>query len=348
VIEQLFTLGKGAGIVRPFSRSAEIHCRGYSMPLQRIITDFGADAPFGQIAAKLQEHHGITVPVSSAQAITEQHAAQILAIELSRLPDEIPASAGVACLIAEIDGRMIPIVTTDTPTDAGIPAVDRRTTREIGWQEARLAFTRAPDQTQPRFGVTMGNVNQAGAQLLGAAIRSGVGQQTFVHAVGDGAPWIADPVAQHFGPPGRYLLDFYHLCEYLAAASHICAPDEAKTWFAQQKRRLKQHHIAAVLKALQPFLEPEAIPDKTAPVRAAHRYISNRLTQLDYKGAIADQLPIGSGEIESAHRYVIQQRLKRAGTWWNINHAKAMLALRVLRANQDWSAYWLELNPTQA
>jgi hypothetical protein len=28
--------------------------------------------------------------------------------------------------------------------------------------------------------------------------------------------------------------------------------------------------------------------DKVAPVRAADRYIRNRLTQLDYKGAIAD------------------------------------------------------------
>jgi hypothetical protein len=93
VIEQIFTRGKGAGSVRPFSQSAEVHCRGYSVPLQRIITDFGADAPFGQIPAKLQEHHGITVPISSAQAITERHAAQMLQIELGRLPDTMPHHA---------------------------------------------------------------------------------------------------------------------------------------------------------------------------------------------------------------------------------------------------------------
>ena len=62
------------GIARPFSAAAEVYCRGYSLPLQRIITDFGADVPFGQIPKKLQEHHGITVPVSSAQAMTQQHA----------------------------------------------------------------------------------------------------------------------------------------------------------------------------------------------------------------------------------------------------------------------------------
>jgi hypothetical protein len=51
-------------------------------------------------------------------------------------------------------------------------------------------------------------------------------------------------------------------------------------------------------------------------------------------------LPIGSGEIESAHRYLVQQRLKRPGAWWTPNNAEAMLALRIARANGHWSAYW--------
>ena len=98
-----------------------------------------------------------------------------------------------------------------------------------------------------------------------------------------------------------------------------------------------------MLKALRPSLEADSVPDKTAPVRAAYRYMHNRLEQLDYKGAIADELPIGSGEIESAHRYVIQQRLKRSGSWWTVDKAWALLALRVLRENQDWQAYWLNI-----
>ena len=52
------------------------------------------------------------------------------------------------------------------------------------------------------------------------------------------------------------------------------------------------------------------------------------------------ELPIGSGEVESAHRYVIQDRLKRAGAWWKLKNAKHMLALRVSRANQEWDRYW--------
>ena len=345
--EQLFTLGKGKGITRPFSKAAGVHCRGYSLPLQRVITDFGADVPFGQIPHKLQEHHGISVPLSSAQAITQQHAEQVLQIQQQQLETEIPEHDGVDCLIVEMDGSMIPIVTTQATT-VEKKQVDRRTTRQIGWQEARLAFARMAAEGTPVFGATLGSTDEAGEQLVASAIRVGVGQQTYVHGVGDGAPWIAEQIAQRFGQPGRYLLDFYHLCDYLADASTVCAPENPKTWLAQQKRRLKHNHLAAVLKALRPFVEADTGPDKTAPVRCAYRYISNRLEQLDYKGAIAAHLPIGSGEIESAHRYVIQQRLKRSGSWWSVKHAEAMLALRVLRTNQDWHSYWASLAQNSA
>jgi len=334
-------------MVRPFSAAAHVHCRGYSLPLQRVITDFGADVPFGQIPAKLRAHHGIGVPASSAQAITQQHAEQMLQTQL-RLPNSgLLPPQGVACLIVELDGSMIPIVTTQ-PSTGQEKSVDRRTTRQLSWQEARLGLVRAPEQAQPIFAATLGTTGAAGQQLAASARRAGLGQHTFVHGVGDGAPWIANQVNQRFGKPGRYLLDFYHLCEYLAAASATCAPGNAKAWLDVQKRRLKRNQVAAVLGTLRPHLEPERVPNKTAPVRSAYRYIDNRRHHLDYQGAIAAQLPIGSGEIESAHRSVIQQRLKRAGSWWSVEKAEAMLALRVLRANQDWHAYWSKLAKTAA
>jgi len=59
------------------------------------------------------------------------------------------------------------------------------------------------------------------------------------------------------------------------------------------------------------------------------RYLRNRLDQLDYQGAIQQGLPIGSGEIESAHRYVIQERLKLPGAWWSPDPIETMWALRL-------------------
>jgi hypothetical protein len=58
---------------------------------------------------------------------------------------------------------------------------------------------------------------------------------------------------------------------------------------------------------------------------------------------LSEGLPIGSGEIESAHRYVAQKRLKLHGAWWRVENAEYMLALRINRLNGDWEAYWAAL-----
>jgi len=65
----------------------------------------------------------------------------------------------------------------------------------------------------------------------------------------------------------------------------------------------------------------------------AYRYIANRPGQFKYQEAIATKLPIGSGEVESAHRFAIQKWLKLPNTWWSKDNAQAMLNLRAARAN---------------
>ena len=94
----------------------------------------------------------------------------------------------------------------------------------------------------------------------------------------------------------------------------------------KQKDQLKQNDYQSVLAELEDFLEADTIESQNAPVRACYRYIKNRPRQLDYKAALARGLPIGSGEIESAHRYVIQQRLKLSGAWWAPDNVDSMLA----------------------
>ena len=110
-----------------------------------------------------------------------------------------------------------------------------------------------------------------------------------------------------------------------------------------QKARLKSNQLPAVLMALVPFLEQETVPSEDAPVRGYYRYLVNRPGQFQYQAAIKAGLPIGSGEVESAHRYVIQKRLKLSGAWWTSENAQVMLNLRVTRANGGWHQYWDKL-----
>lgn len=58
----------------------------------------------------------------------------------------------------------------------------------------------------------------------------------------------------------------------------------------------------------------------------------------DYFRAIG--LPIGSGEVESAHRYISQKRLKIPGATGHPETVNPMLALRIIRANGWWDDFW--------
>lgn len=342
-MEQSFSAGRRGPELRPFCESAAVACRECSQPLQRASIDFAADVPFARATAKLKEHYGIEVGPSVIRALTEKHGAAILVSQESQKPaSELPERPGVPELIGELDGSMVPIVETAAPgtLDSAGEAVDRRKTRVLFWKESRLSLVRKPGDVEPILDATMGSVEQAGKQLLGAALRAGAGSKTKFHCLGDGAPWINEQVELQFGAQANYLIDFYHLCEYLAAAGQKIAGTDKAAWLEEKKSWLKENRWPEVLDSLRPFLENEAVPDPDAPVRACYRYIKNRPKFLDYKSALEAGLPIGSGEVESAHRYLIQERLKVSGGWWKLDNAEKMLALRALRANGDWERYW--------
>ena len=67
----------GTKRVRPFAQSAQVSNRGCSRPLQRLVTDLGADQPFAQAMDKLVEHYGVVLSESTIARITEGHARKI-------------------------------------------------------------------------------------------------------------------------------------------------------------------------------------------------------------------------------------------------------------------------------
>nr|WP_294564331.1 hypothetical protein [uncultured Rhodopila sp.] len=250
-------------------------------------------------------------------------------------------------IVAQIDGGMIPVVETDASR------TDKRKGKTLSWREAKIALAHGKGSRTPVYGgVIEGGVEAAGRTLLACAVRAGFGTDSRVHAVGDGAPWIAGQIEQQFGEHGSYLIDFYYICEYLGEAAKKIAPVPAArdAWMEAQKEALKTARLDEVLNALVPHCEPPGTSDDQAPVRACHRYLNGRRNQLNYREALAEGLPIGSGEIESAHRYVAQKRLKLPGAWWRVEHAEHMLALRINRLNGDWQDYWagLAANPPAA
>ena len=334
MLEQRLRQGRRGAQVRPFCQQAKIRFRGYSLPLQRVLTDFGADHSFAEATRKVQEHYGIELPASSVRERTLAHA------KASGSVQHQAPKGPVETLLTEMDGTMLPIV----QTQAG-PGLDGRKGKQLLWREARLCLARPVAVVDAVYGATFGTVQIAGLLWRQVAGQAGLGPATRVHGLGDGAPWIVTTFQEQFGTGkgsrATYTVDFHHVSDYLAAAAQVLAPERNKDWLPQQQELLLENKLNTVLSSLQPHLEPEE--QKEAPVRSAHGYMSQRQPYMDYAAARSAGLPIGSGEVESAHKHVLQKRLKIAGAWWLERNAETMLQLRTVRANGDWEKYWAEL-----
>jgi hypothetical protein len=332
LLEQTYRRGRGGATLRPFCQSASVTCRSYSLCLQRVLTDFGSDESFARAAAKVKEHYLIDVPESGVRQVTHKHAS------MSKQQQELEAklaAKGVKQVIAETDGCLIPIVKIEEKSRVK----DRRKRRKLDWREARLSLARSADQISKHYRATLGEVEQAGAQLLDCVIKAGGGSQSRIHCVGDGAGWIVRQVEQQFQGQATYLIDFYHVSEYLAKAGEVISGGDQK-WLHKQQERMKRDRVMEVIEELAGKQESEEEGEEETPVRGCMRYIKNRLMNLDYERAIEEGLPIGSGEVESGNRSVIQARMKMSGAWWKEENAENMLALRTMRASDEWQSYW--------
>lgn len=331
--------------MRPFSAAAQVKCRGYSTPLQRAITDFGADHSFGEIAKKLKEHYHIEAPTSSSRLITQRHAEAM--VENQQSSSEIP-EGGLSLLIAEMDGTMLPIVEIVEKQGETVPT-DRRKLRRVGWREARLCLARRVESITPYYRATLRGVEQAGEALRACFVEAGGGKKTDLHCVGDAAQWIINQVEAKFPQQATYLIDFFHMSEYLSEAAQEIEKENRLQWLNQQQEKMKQNRVSEVLEIVKADLSSRVKEGEGENrVRACERYLSNHLQYFDYKGAMEKELPIGSGEIESGHKWVIQKRLKLSGAWWKVENAEKMLALRVVRANDEWQSYWDEVRQAAA
>lgn len=324
--EEQWRLGRRGKVLRPFCAAVGVQSQGSSRRLQRAMVDFGAEESFAKAAQSVGEHYGVDVSVGRVRRHTLAHGAQMSGLTVP------PPKHHVPTLVSQMDGSMIPIV------EPSAESPDQRKGKALAWREVRLCLARAQESASPVYGATLGSVGIAGELWRQVAVAAGLGPHTRVHGVGDGAPWITEQFQEQFGGQGSYLLDFWHVSDYLGHAATVIAPQAPAPWRHAQQARLLENDSASVLRVLAPHLEPEG--QQEAPVRAAHRYLSERSDQLDYAGARAAGLPIGSGEVEGGHGHVIQDRLKLTGCWWRSPNAQSMLGLRTARANRLWDSYW--------
>jgi hypothetical protein len=178
------------------------------------------------------------------------------------------------------------------------------------------------------------------------ACRGGLGQQTRrVVVLGDGAEWIWHRAAHFVGGPGIVVIeivDIYHAYEHLWALGRaVCATPEACTaWVEPLKDALYERGAEAVLAALDALEREPLTPVAAEVLRTTRAYFADNAARMDYPRFVAQQLPIGSGAVESLCKSLIEAREKQAGMRWTRAGAQAVATLRALRASGAWAPFW--------
>jgi hypothetical protein len=315
-----------------FAPRIAVSNRGRSKPLDRVLSDFGAEHSFAKAAQQCKEHYGFEIPPSAARAATLEQAERArLKLEAQyKEPFRLLPARGSEHVVAEADGTMI----------CTVEPGKRKGKRPRFWQEMRLAAAQAHGCSQSFYAATFDKVEELGRRWAHCAKSAGWGLESQIHVVADGAEWIRLQSREVFSDQEHFLCDFYHVSHYLADASKSCRAQSPERWRKTQQKRLKNGAATKVIQELAQHIEPPGTPEEEAPVFCAHRYMNNRGDAFDYPRALKHQLPIGSGLIESGHRHVLQARLKAAGTSWLPDNAERMAQLRVLRANHQWESLW--------
>ena len=220
---------------------------------------------------------------------------------------------------------------------------DKRKGKRIEWREFKLCAARAQGSDRTLYGGAFCCAEDFAPKWESCALRAGWGARSRIHGVGDGAEWLARSFERSFGAGGSYLLDFFHLSEYLAEAGKSAAADEG--WLARQQALLKSSLAEEVVAELE--LLRLASGQEEGPICDALRYMLKRGEQLSYAEALSEGLPIGSGMIESGHRHLLQRRLKIPGAW-KLENANNLARSRIARKNEGLDPYWRCINTEKA
>lgn len=146
--------GQAGAWQRPFATNAALSARGSSRRLQRLASDFALEEPFGRAAARLLEHHGVTLAPSTMRAITLAHATALRQRQLARPAVRTLPPAGAAALIVETDGTLLPQV--EFAPGPG----DRRKLRKVAYRETRLLAAQASGQTRTYYAISCGDLTE--------------------------------------------------------------------------------------------------------------------------------------------------------------------------------------------
>ena len=331
---------------RPVKDRLGITDHGRTQALERAMTDFGAEESYGQGAARFEEHYGWSVNREAIRRVTlrqakraETYVQSVLDAASTALERPLSERPGVDQMLVELDGSMIRtgvmerVGGAETTPVRGCP----RACRNEDWREVRVGLARPLESEKPpTYVAQMAAYPDVVSSLLGAAVSQGLSLRTETIAVADGGNGLKEELALQF-PNLTFILDRPHLRSHLYETAEAMGlkEEDRSEWVNRRNQQIDEGKVSQVTAELRSHRGKGR-----KRVRRLVGYLTRFRNSVHYDDYKARGLPIGSGEVESAHRYIPQKRLKLPGACWHPESVNPMLALRVLRKNGLWNPFW--------
>lgn len=191
-----------------------------------------------------------------------------------------------------------------------------------------------------RLVAVLGCSEEFGKRMLFGAIRHGMRTAREVAWISDGGPWLWTIYKEHFAQYATGILDFYHGAQNIWKAAAACLEgktDQAKAWFGQARHMLRHEDSADLLSDIQKAMKIKDLPESCRDALSAlYDYLDKHREHTDYTRFRELGLPIGSGMVESACKWLIQQRFKGVGMRWSEDGFNHLLHLRLAWVNSSF------------
>ena len=168
-----------------------------------------------------------------------------------------------------------------------------------------------------------------------------------IHIAVDGERCLKDGLAELF-PEATFTLDIRHVEEKIwkiGRAFYKEGSKELESWVETKRTFLYEgcaSDLVSDLKDMKNKLSSRAKRDKHKReiLKEVINYMDRRLDMMNYKNYIEEDLPVASGIVEGAARYVVGERMDCSGMRWIPGRAEALLHLRCIELNEDWDKFF--------
>ena len=139
------------------------------------------------------------------------------------------------------------------------------------------------------------------------------------------------------------ILDLMHVLPRVWEAAHIFHAEgtaAASAFVRERLTRILEGDVVQVIAGLRRRATRQGLAGaKNKRLRTICAYLAKNQHRMGYDEYLRRGFPIATGVIEGACRHVIKDRMERAGMRWKIPGAQAMLNLRTIHTNGDWTAF---------